>query len=105
MTRAIAVILAAGLALTGCDKLPGRPRPDARELAPTEITAFAPLYARNCAGCHGRDGRLGAARPLNDPVYLAVVPPERVRQVIATGVPGTPTAMTWRTRSGGTRAR
>ena len=89
MTRVIAVIFVAGLALTGCDELPGRPRPDARELAPTEITAFAPLYARNCAGCHGQTGRLGAARPLNDPVYLAVVPPERVRQVVATGVPGT----------------
>ena len=89
MTRAIAAIFAAGLVLSGCEELPGRPRPDARELAPTEITAFAPLYARNCAGCHGQDGRLGAAQPLNDPVYLAVVPPERLRQVIASGVPGT----------------
>src|SRR4029453_1327398 len=47
------------------------------------------LYARHCAGCHGTEGRLGAARPLNDPVYLALVPRERLRQVIATGVPGT----------------
>src|SRR2546428_803970 len=53
------------------------------------VIAFGPLYARNCAGCHGRDGRLGAARALNDPVYLALVPAERVRQVIAVGVPGT----------------
>ena len=85
----IAVPFAAALALTGCDGLPGRPRPDARELAPTEIMAFAPLYARNCAGCHGQTGRLGAARPLNDPVYLAMVPTERMRQLIATGIPGT----------------
>src|SRR2546426_10312493 len=77
------------LALAGCDAVPGRPRPDARELAPTEVMAFETLYARNCAGCHGRTGRLGAARALNDPVYLAVAPPERVRRVIATGVPGT----------------
>jgi mono/diheme cytochrome c family protein len=89
MKRLIVVVFAAVLALTGCDALPGRPRPDARELAPTEITAFAPLYARNCAGCHGETGRLGAARPLNDPVYLAVVPTERMRQLIATGIPGT----------------
>jgi mono/diheme cytochrome c family protein len=89
MKPVIAAVVAAALALTGCDGLPGRPRPDARELAPTEVTAFAPLYARNCAGCHGQTGRLGAARPLNDAVYLAVVPPERMRQVIATGVPGT----------------
>src|SRR2546426_6495577 len=77
------------LALAGCDAVPGRPRPDARELAPTEVMAFETLYARNCAGCHGQAGRLGAARALNDPVYLAVAPPERVRRVIATGVPGT----------------
>jgi mono/diheme cytochrome c family protein len=89
MKRLIVAISAGALALTGCDGLPGRPRPDTRELAPTEIMAFAPLYARNCAGCHGETGRLGAARPLNDPVYLAVVPAERMRQVIATGIPGT----------------
>jgi mono/diheme cytochrome c family protein len=89
MTRSITVIVAATLALAGCDALPGRPRPDARELAPTEVIAFDPLYARNCAGCHGRDGRQGAARALNDPVYLALVSPERLRQVIAIGVPGT----------------
>src|SRR5437899_458860 len=77
------------LALAGCDAVPGRPRPGARELAPTEVMAFETLYARDCAGCHGRTGRLGAARALNDPVYLAVAPPERVRRVIATGVPGT----------------
>ena len=47
------------------------------------------LYARNCAGCHGADGRLGAARPLNDPVYLALVPHERLRTILAEGVPGT----------------
>ena len=89
MKPVIAAIFAAALALAGCDGLPGRPRPDARELAPTEIMTFAPLYARNCAGCHGQTGRLGAARPLNDPVYLAMVPTERMRQLIATGIPDT----------------
>src|SRR5258705_6222941 len=89
MTRFITVILAATLALVGCDVVPGRPKPDARERAPSEVIVFDTLYARNCAGCHGRDGRLGAARALNDPVYLALVSPERVRQVIAIGVPRT----------------
>jgi mono/diheme cytochrome c family protein len=89
MTRFIIATLAAMLALAGCDGVPGRPRPDARELAPSEVIAFDTLYTRNCAGCHGRDGRLGAARALNDLVYLALVPSERVRQVIAIGVPGT----------------
>jgi cytochrome c oxidase cbb3-type subunit III len=89
MTSLVVALFAAALILSGCDGLPGRPRPDARELAPTEIMAFGPLYERNCAGCHGATGRLGAARPLNDPVYLAVAPTERMRQLIATGIPGT----------------
>jgi mono/diheme cytochrome c family protein len=89
VTRLITTALAVMVALVGCDAVPGRPKPDARELAPSEVMVFETLYARNCAGCHGQTGRLGAARALNDPVYLAVVPPERVRQVIAVGIPGT----------------
>ena len=89
MTRLITLTLAATMALAACDAVPGRPKPDARELAPTEVVAFDALYAQNCAGCHGRDGRMGAARALNDPVYLALVPPEHMRQVIAVGVTGT----------------
>jgi mono/diheme cytochrome c family protein len=89
MTRFITLALAATMALAACDAVPGRPKPGARELAPSEVIAFDVLYARNCVGCHGRDGRLGAARALNDPVYLALVSPERLRQVIAIGVPGT----------------
>ncbi len=89
MTRLITTAVAVMVALAGCDAVPGRPKPEARELVPSEVMVFETLYARNCAGCHGQTGRLGAARALNDPVYLAVVPPERVRQVIAVGVPGT----------------
>lgn len=89
MTRFITATLVATLALAGCDAVPGRPRPESRELAPNEVMAFETLYARNCAGCHGLTGRVGPARALNDPVYLALVPPERIRQVIGAGVPGT----------------
>ena len=84
----VALVLA--LALAGCDVLPGKPRALAVEdTAATPAMAFDALYARQCAGCHGNGGRLGAARPLNDPVYLALVPAERLRHVIAEGVPGT----------------
>lgn len=51
--------------------------------------AFDVLYRRNCAGCHGAEGRLGAARSLNDPIYLALVSPDRLRKIIGEGVPGT----------------
>jgi len=88
--RGLAGALAlAAVALAGCDALPGKPRIADRELLPTEVMDFGALYARNCSGCHGADGTLGASRPLNDPVYLALVPRERLRQVIAAGVPGT----------------
>src|SRR5262245_22463077 len=68
-----------------CDSLPGKPRIEERWKRPTEVMAFNQLYAENCSGCHGADGRLGAARPLNDPLYLALVNDEVLRRVIAQG--------------------
>ena len=96
----VALVLA--LALAGCDVLPGKPRARAiEETAATPAMAFDALYARQCAGCHGNGGRLGAARPLNDPVYLALVPAERLRLVIAEGVPGTAQPAFARSAGGG----
>jgi cytochrome c oxidase cbb3-type subunit 3 len=56
-------------------------------ILPDQVTDFTALYESNCAGCHGREGRLGAARPLNDPVFLAVIGKQTLRDVIANGVP------------------
>jgi len=50
--------------------------------------SFGSLYARNCAGCHGAEGRLGPARPLRDPLYLALVDDDAIARIIADGVPG-----------------
>jgi cytochrome c oxidase cbb3-type subunit 3 len=83
------IMALATLVLSGCDAMPGRPRQAAGPVLPSEVTAFTALYGQHCAGCHGADGRLGAARPLNDPIYLALVPQERLRNIIAQGVPGT----------------
>jgi cytochrome c oxidase cbb3-type subunit III len=86
---AAAVLALIGLGgLAGCDSLPGRPNPANREVLPSQVMAFDVLYRRNCAGCHGADGRLGAARPLNDPVYLALVS-DRLGTIIGEGVAGT----------------
>jgi cytochrome c oxidase cbb3-type subunit III len=85
----VCIVALATLVLTGCDAMPGRPRQADRSVLPSEVTAFTALYGQHCAGCHGADGRLGAARPLNDPIYLALVPQERLRNIIAQGVPGT----------------
>jgi cytochrome c oxidase cbb3-type subunit 3 len=83
------LVALAMLALAGCDAMPGRPRQADRPPLPSEVTAFTALYGQHCAGCHGADGRLGAARPLNDPIYLALVPRARLRTIIAHGVPDT----------------
>ncbi len=77
-----------GLALLGCDRIPGKPNPADRAPLASEVTAFGPLYKGSCAACHGADGRLGASLALNDPVYLALVPRDRLRKVIADGVTG-----------------
>ena len=82
-----AILLA--LVLFGCEVLPGRPKTGDLEVLASQVTSFDALYGRYCAGCHGADGRLGAARPLNDPLYLALIPRDRLRKVIADGVPGT----------------
>jgi len=94
MTRR-ALWLTAGMAvlLSGCG------RATEGYTLPDRVTEFSVLYKDNCAGCHGVDGRFGAARPLNDPMYLAVIGTEQMRGVIAKGVPGT--AMTGFAQSGG----
>ena len=52
--------------------------------------SFETLFRQNCAGCHGREGKLGPAPPLNDPLFLAIVPAETLVETITNGRPGTP---------------
>ncbi|HEV3419457.1 MAG TPA: cytochrome c [Candidatus Acidoferrum sp.] len=81
--------LALGVLLCGCDLLHGRPGKDSETPAPDEILDFTVLYTENCAGCHGADGRGGAAIALANPVYLAIADESAVRKVTADGVRGT----------------
>jgi cytochrome c oxidase cbb3-type subunit III len=88
--NALVLVLLVALGLSACDLGPGRAKArEARATESTQAAAFHALYDTQCAGCHGRDGRLGAARALNDAVYLSLVPAERIRDVVARGVPGT----------------
>jgi mono/diheme cytochrome c family protein len=77
------------LLLSACSSPPGRPNRGSEIPAPNEIGDFRTLYAENCAGCHGSEGRGGAAIALADPVYLAVVDENAMRKIIANGVHGT----------------
>lgn len=74
------------LVLAGCDSAPGRPRREDMPILPNQVKDFAVLWSENCRGCHGADGTLGAARPMNDPIYLAVVSDVELESVIAQGV-------------------
>jgi len=82
--------VALGLMLfSGCSSPHGQPRQGSETLAPNEVLEFRTLYSENCAGCHGPEGRGGAAIALADPVYLAIADDAAIRKVIANGVHGT----------------
>ena len=84
VSTALAVIL-----FSGCGAPHGQPSKGAEVLAPNEILEFGTLYAENCAGCHGSEGRGGAAIALANPTYLALADDAVIRKVIASGVQGT----------------
>jgi cytochrome c oxidase cbb3-type subunit III len=87
MMRA-ASMAAMGFALlcsVGCEPW-GMPH---EEADPSKTTDFAPLYANNCAGCHGENGKHGPGRILNDAIYQAWVSKDALRHVIEYGRPGT----------------
>jgi cytochrome c oxidase cbb3-type subunit 3 len=70
--------------VVGCD-LPGQPKRADRPVPANEVTDFGALYSTHCAGCHGIDGKLGPAPPLNDPIFLAIVPDAELLHVITEG--------------------
>jgi cytochrome c oxidase cbb3-type subunit 3/ubiquinol-cytochrome c reductase cytochrome c subunit len=87
-------LMAAGLllpglaALAGCH-LPGRPKPGDEVPRPEDVMSFDKLYAQNCAGCHGVNGKNGAATDLANPIYEALVDDATLHDVIANGEKGT----------------
>lgn len=81
----LALALCAGL---GC-QLHGKPAPGPEVPNPDTVLDSQVLYNQNCAGCHGADGRKGAAPGIGDPVYLALASDDNMRSVISKGRPGT----------------
>ena len=49
------------------------------------MLSFSALYGQNCAGCHGADGKLGAAPPLNDGLFRAIVSTAELESTITDG--------------------
>jgi mono/diheme cytochrome c family protein len=77
------------LLAAGCAK-PGDSRTEGRPVRSDRVLDFATLYGQNCAGCHGLDGQYGPAPPLNDPLFLAIVPDTVLSMIVGEGRPGTP---------------
>lgn len=77
------------LVCAACSHIPGAHRPDLAALPPSEVVDFNVLYQKNCAGCHGMDGKGGAAIALASPVFLAVADDTVIRRIATNGVPGT----------------
>lgn len=79
--------ICAALMLGGCGRAPGYP-PNPR-LRPSQVMDFAALYTKNCAACHGANGRNGPAMDLANPEYQALVDDATLRKWISDGMPGT----------------
>src|SRR5277367_3391514 len=87
------LLASAGLLLStlmcGCANAPGKQVAASTPIVPNEISDFNVLYGDNCAGCHGPEGRNGAAIALGDPVYLAIADDTILRRAATSGIPGT----------------
>lgn len=68
------------LLAVACDRVPLE-QPEASHA----VASWDALHLTHCAGCHGADGSLGAARPMRDPVYLATLSRDELIRVIARG--------------------
>lgn len=75
--------------LSACSTPHGQPQKGSEPVAPNQVIDFGTLYAQNCAGCHGAEGRGGASIALANPVYLAIVDENTMHDVVANGVHGT----------------
>lgn len=89
MSRTLCVISLIAVAATGCD-FPGRPNAGDVPVPAEKVLKFDLLFATNCSGCHGAKGNLGPAPPLNDPLFVAIIPNETLLGVIRGGRKGTP---------------
>ncbi len=87
----VLIFAAVGLSalLCGCASAPGRPAPGDTPVVPSDVMDFKVLYGENCAGCHGDNGKGGAAIALADPVYLAIADDTVLRHATADGISGT----------------
>lgn len=83
--------LAMGLAalLSACDWMPGKPTQAQAWHSPHSVVDFEKIYAESCRGCHGTKDEPSGAITLDNPTYIATIPRDTLRSIIANGIPGT----------------
>jgi cytochrome c oxidase cbb3-type subunit 3 len=88
--RILSALAVLSLVMLAACSIPDRePQTNSEPVAPNQLLDFGTLYAQNCAGCHGAEGRGGASIALANPVYLAIVDETTMRNIVANGVRGT----------------
>jgi cytochrome c oxidase cbb3-type subunit 3 len=81
-------LLLLAVLVVGCD-FPGKPKLSDQYVPPHKEMTFSVLFQENCIGCHGANGKLGPAPPINDGLFLALVPDTELQRVISEGRAGT----------------
>jgi mono/diheme cytochrome c family protein len=89
MKAVLLLVCATALAMAGCRNAPGHPPEGFEARRPDQILDFPTLYAENCAACHGRLGKNGAAISLANPVYLTYAGAANIERITSAGVSGT----------------
>ena len=88
--RILSALAVLSLGMLAACSIPDRePQTNSEPVAPNQLLDFGTLYAQNCAGCHGAEGRGGASIALANPVYLAIVDETTMRNIVANGIRGT----------------
>jgi cytochrome c oxidase cbb3-type subunit III len=92
MIRPIVLSMVPGLfllACLGCGSHSAAPGREAAAPRPESELRFEVLYKQNCAGCHGADGKNGAAMDLANPEYQSLVDDSSLTRWISNGMPQT----------------
>ncbi len=75
--------------LGGCDWMPGKPSAKDIWKPPEANLDFYSLYSVNCIACHAGPKGTAPSISLGNSIYLSLITPEKMREIISKGIPGT----------------
>lgn len=71
LSIAVVAALTGAMAVMSASQVSAQATPDDPAVVAAAVTAGAPLYARNCAGCHGNEGQGGNGPMLFNNQFVA----------------------------------